>query len=111
METWIEFKSVGRSPSGKTEIWDVVAKVDGVSLGQIRWHGAWRKYAFFPAEKTLYESKCLRDLATFCDNEMRKRTEEQRPPMSAREAPVEASADAEVTQEQDLRPVPARRSE
>lgn len=75
MATWVDFKDVGSSPSGKTRIWQVVTTYDGggVVLGQIRWHGAWRKYAFFPATGTLYEPTCLRDIAEFIDRQMSQR--------------------------------------
>lgn len=75
MATWIDFKHLGSSESGKTEIWEVVTTYDGGgnALGQIRWHGAWRKYAFWPYPTTLFEPTCLRDLADFCDKQMAER--------------------------------------
>lgn len=76
---WIEFRLAVEQPdSGKTRRWDVVTKggekeVGGIVLGRVFWWGAWRKYAFFPAAATLYEPTCLRDIATFIEDEMRKR--------------------------------------
>jgi len=34
-------------------------------LGLIYWHGAWRKYAFFPDEDTLWDQSCLVEIAAF----------------------------------------------
>jgi hypothetical protein len=73
--SWIDFKHLGASDSGKTQIWEVVTTVDGgaTALGQIRWHGPWRKYAFFAYPNTLFETNCLRDLIAFIDKQMAER--------------------------------------
>jgi hypothetical protein len=34
-------------------------------LGIIKWHPAWRRYAFFPNEDTLYDADCLNEVETF----------------------------------------------
>ena len=49
---------------GKTHVWDVMTN-GGDRLGQIRWFGRWRQYAFFPCEGTLYSRVCLTDVADF----------------------------------------------
>jgi hypothetical protein len=49
--------------SGKTNIWMVIALEPVVTLGEIRWYGAWRQYTFFPFSDTLWNSECLEDLA------------------------------------------------
>lgn len=48
-----------------TAQWRVTTN-DGVGalLGLIKWHAPWRKYAFFPADGTLFEPDCLRDMAS-----------------------------------------------
>ncbi|MGH9022590.1 MAG: hypothetical protein ACRDV9_05755 [Acidimicrobiia bacterium] len=56
----------GRSATGKTEIWNVVAKDGGTVLGEVRWFGRWTQYAFFPNAGMVFEKTCLRDIATFC---------------------------------------------
>ena len=66
---WIEFLVEGTSPSGITSIFTVAPKQGGGALGTVRWYAPWRKYAFFPRPDTLYEQDCLRDIATFCENE------------------------------------------
>lgn len=80
---WIDFIEQPRPASRKTPVFDVVKKREGKAsageegmlhaLGQVRWFGAWRCYAFFPANGTLFEPTCLGDLAAFCAWLMAKR--------------------------------------
>lgn len=72
-EGYVAFvKSVRQKP--KTSVWDVVPKVDRPvkALGQVRWFGRWRCYAFFPETGTVYERVCLRTIADFAEEETRK---------------------------------------
>lgn len=71
--TWVDFKEV--RDTGKTKVWSVVTTYDGggVELGVVKWHGAWRKYAFYPEYGTLFEPTCLRDIAAFIDKAMAER--------------------------------------
>ena len=64
---WIRFDDLGTSDSGKTRRFAVVALRGDVALGEIRWNGGWRKYAFVPFPRTEYEEDCLRDIANFCE--------------------------------------------
>jgi hypothetical protein len=65
---WIYFKEQP-SPGRKTKIF-TIRSLDGNSfLGLVKWYGAWRKYCFFPSEKTVYEWDCLRDIADFCQEQ------------------------------------------
>jgi hypothetical protein len=65
---WITITWAGPSKSGKTSIY-IVRTTDGhVVLGEVRWFGRWRKYAFYPDPNTVYEQDCLRDIATFCED-------------------------------------------
>lgn len=74
-ESYIDFIRTADSESGKTKTWDVRSK-DGPDgrLGFVRWFGRWRCYAFYPISGTVFERKCLRDIATFCEE----RTQEHR---------------------------------
>ena len=63
---YLAFDLVGRSASGKTEIWTVGSVRQGAELGQVRWFGRWRQYAFFPGPETAFNAKCLRDVAEVC---------------------------------------------
>jgi hypothetical protein len=74
---WIDFIERPRPATRKTPVYAVVKKrkgKDGASeedvlpeLGEVRWYGAWRSFAFFAANGTLFEPTCLRDLAAFID--------------------------------------------
>jgi hypothetical protein len=73
---WIRFLQHQTPRSRKTPVFGVVKKLEGKDgqgdegmlheLGEVRWWGAWRCFAFFPADGTLFESTCLWDLAAFC---------------------------------------------
>ena len=71
MAKWIRFSRPRKSASGKTQVWKVLSNDDD-SLGEIRWYGRWRKYAFHPEIFTIYEQDCLRKIADFCEDQSRK---------------------------------------
>jgi hypothetical protein len=64
----IEFRHAGQSRSKKTGIWDVRTVV-GIRqrIGQVKWFAPWRRYVFIPETDTLYDEKCLKKLAEFCE--------------------------------------------
>ena len=71
--SWVHFDEEGVSASGKTRIWIVASTLDKEDsreqytwLGQVKWYAPWRRYCFFPAERTIFEQQCLRDIADFC---------------------------------------------
>lgn len=66
MGTHVDFVFRERSPSGKTNIFDVLTKQGG-TLGEVRWYARWRKYSFFPADGCLFEQTCLREIADFIE--------------------------------------------
>lgn len=66
---YITIEGPSTSYSGKTKSWQVWARKPFVILGYIKWHGAWRCYAFFPADNTLFEHNCLWDIADFVARE------------------------------------------
>ncbi len=69
--TWVKF--VEGPPKPKTKTWSIMSKYEeGLELGQISWFSKWRKYAFFPKDSTLYEEKCLRDIAQFLQDQTKK---------------------------------------
>ena len=37
-------------------------------IGTIKWHGAWRKFCFFPEPDTLWDNKCLNDVQKVINN-------------------------------------------
>lgn len=67
---YVKFLNAGYSDSGKTHIWEVsTTNNTHDSLGRIRYHGPWRCYAFYPFKETLYEKRCLRDIAQFLEEQ------------------------------------------
>lgn len=66
---YLQFSNPSLSESGKTLVWDVHNKAAGAWLGTIKWHGAFRKYTFWPVQGTGYDPACLRDLARFCEDQ------------------------------------------
>lgn len=72
--SYIEFVLQEKLPGRLTDCWLVRPKDNpDCVLGNVRWYGAWRCYVYFPVEYTLYEKKCLRDIADFCEAETAKR--------------------------------------
>ena len=66
--TWLRFV-LAPEQNPKTSVHLVLAKDGDAELGQVRWFGRWRRYAFFPAIGTIYEPTCLRDIADFCERQ------------------------------------------
>jgi hypothetical protein len=65
---WITIEHRGTSASGKTDVWTVRPNEADEVIGVISWFGRWRRYAFFPANNTVFEQDCLRDIANFCEH-------------------------------------------
>lgn len=76
-KSYLEFIFMGES--SKTSTWKVCNRVTGELVGGIAWFCPFRKYAYCPAPRypgqggTFYDSKCLREIATFIDTEMKLR--------------------------------------
>lgn len=67
---YIGFSRSRPSKSGKTRIWDVIARSTAglrYSLGEIKWAARWRRYAYFPKPGTVYEQDCLLTIADFIE--------------------------------------------
>lgn len=47
--------------SRKTDI-VFVRTLEHRTLGQIRWHGAWRQFVFFPEAGCMFNRQCLADI-------------------------------------------------
>lgn len=57
--------------TGKTKVWSVDNGNDGSHLGEVRWHGAWRKYVLRTvSEVCLWSPDCLQDAARFIEARM-----------------------------------------
>ena len=61
---WLRFEEAPNT-GRKTGTWHVLAKQNGAQLGEIRWYGPWRQYAFFPQAETVLAGSCFTDLAVF----------------------------------------------
>ncbi len=55
-------------PQRKTLRWAVQTK-GGEHLGVIRWNSGWRCYSFYPDPDTLYEVKCMIQIAKFLETQ------------------------------------------
>jgi len=64
---WIDIEEIETDAKRKTKIFEVITKAR-LGLGIVKWHSAWRKYCFFPAEGTIYEEDCMRDIANFMEH-------------------------------------------
>lgn len=67
VKKYIEIVYDAPSGSGLTNIWWVHNKRSDEDCGDIRWHGAFRKYCFFPAAHFLFDADCLRIVAAELD--------------------------------------------
>lgn len=50
---------------GKTGKWNCCNKRSGDILGEVKWHGAWRQYCYFPLVQAVYSKGCLNDITEF----------------------------------------------
>ena len=75
MPRWIKFEHVPHhNPKAKTRIWRVRNKGNKSILGEVKWYGPWRKYAFFAnpvVTLNVFEETCLRDIAEYVENATR----------------------------------------
>jgi hypothetical protein len=66
---YIRFVGPRYTPSGKTRIWSVIATRNDALLGEIRYYGRWRQYAFFPEPNTIFNPDCMDEVSKFCREE------------------------------------------
>jgi hypothetical protein len=65
---YLKFKDEGKvSPGAKTNRWSVWSRHDSSVLGEVRWYVCWRQYVYIPLANKLYDKKCLREVAAFCE--------------------------------------------
>lgn len=51
----------------KTKNFLVHSKKDNSALGEIHWYPSWKRYCFYPAANTIFDSKCLADIQNFIE--------------------------------------------
>ena len=61
--------------TGKTWVYEVDSKRGMMGLGEVKWFGRWRQYAFFPYSETTFSRGCLNDISTFIDALMEERVQ------------------------------------
>lgn len=59
-EKYLDVRFLRASDTGKTGVFEVVNRRTNYSCGEIRWYGGFRKYCFFPASDTLFDSDGMR---------------------------------------------------
>jgi len=70
MSEFLLFRFV--STTGKTVVEEVISKVNNYILGRIKWYAPWRRYCFIP-ENSLFDSRCLTEIAKHIDEMMEER--------------------------------------
>jgi hypothetical protein len=75
-KSWISFEERMVEDRKRTREWLVkpTYSEERRGLGEIRWYAPWRRYCFYPYVGTVFEEKCLRNIAEFCEQQ----TQEQR---------------------------------
>lgn len=68
---YLEFNIIEEKP--KTKAIAVYSKRNGEILGTIEWFGRWRQYAFFPENKTVFNTECLNDIKVYISKLMSER--------------------------------------
>lgn len=89
---WVTFMSLGNSVCGSPDRWAVLAKEGGDALGEVKWFGRWRGYAFYPLLDTVYEQDCLRDIAGFIEEQTKAHRAQQRTARAASLAALRGGA-------------------
>lgn len=75
---WLEFQELEMQPNKKTKTFLVWNKEnDEVPIGEIKWYGPFRKYAFYPQPNTVYEPTCMQDITDFLNDLMDERKAEK----------------------------------
>jgi hypothetical protein len=61
---YLEFAKQPKRKTQKTWVTDVTSRSGGMLLGQIKWYGAWRQYAFYPStdKVTIFNVECMSDI-------------------------------------------------
>lgn len=63
---YIEFGPIPKDGK-RTWTWKVFSRDKRDYLGDVKWFGHWRGYAFFPHPDCVFEQTCLREIADFIE--------------------------------------------
>ena len=69
---WVYARECAQPPERATQRWTIVTTDGEIDLGEVKWFGKWRCYAYFPLNDSVYEKQCLRDIAAFCETKTNK---------------------------------------
>jgi len=61
-EKYIRFVEMEQTPARATKVLMVVSIHHNDALGEIRWHGPWRQYCFFPDLDTVWSRGCMQEV-------------------------------------------------
>lgn len=71
-KSFVEFREIRRSPSGKTGFWDIHSRANGSLIGRVFYKTQWRTYVFETTDKDcIFDSKCLAEIVGFLLEEKR----------------------------------------
>ena len=62
MKKYIRFVEMEQPPGRVTKVVMVVSIHHNDALGEIRWHGPWRQYCFFPDIDTVWSRGCMQEV-------------------------------------------------
>jgi hypothetical protein len=65
MKDYLTFHKEKRILGKKTDRYLVRHRYDATILGEIRFHGAWRQFVFYPETDTYFASSCLLQINNF----------------------------------------------
>ena len=54
----------------KTKVWECINNSWDDVLGEIKWYAPWRQYCYFPMDETIFNVRCLKDIADFIQKAM-----------------------------------------
>jgi hypothetical protein len=61
---WMQVGVPWPSEGGETQTWTIFDR-HGSPLGQVKWFGRWRQYAFQPVTHSTFNGACLADITLF----------------------------------------------
>jgi hypothetical protein len=65
---FVDFERQPNSETGVTQFWFVYSKGKvAIKIATIQWFGRFRAYSIYPIDETVYDAKCLREIADFLD--------------------------------------------
>jgi hypothetical protein len=76
MAKWIRFEDQMMA-NRKTKVFAVINKDTGKVIGTVSWYAPFRQYSYFPADNTVYERTCLRDIVEFIEKLMEEHKKKQ----------------------------------